>query len=99
MSENSKFIVPDDFNIDEQFDRYCKLVKIDQRKVHPFQLREMRRAFYGAWGMLLIMNRDYLTEVETKHGIESACACLDHMLSQVAKFWNKEIVPGIFNEN
>lgn len=89
------FKVPQQFDIEAQFDHYLLLVKLDKRKVLPFQMREMRRAFYGAWGMKMISDRDQLTLFSEDDAVE----ILENQLDQVATFWNKEIVPGVFNEN
>jgi hypothetical protein len=68
------------------------MVQIDERKILPFQLREMRRAFYGAWGLKMISDRNYLTD----HDNDAAVEILERQLEQVADFWNREIVPGVF---
>jgi hypothetical protein len=87
--------VKNPFNIEEQFEFYLKLIKIDKRTALPYQLREMRRAFYGAWGIQLITQRDVLTADDEDVAVKN----LDDMLKQCAEFWNKEIAPDIFNSN
>jgi len=83
------------FNIDTMFDKYLSLVKLDKRRVSPVQLRETRRAFYGAMGIMLVLLRDELTKYPDEKGAE----ILEDMLQQVSKFWNTEIAPGAFNMN
>jgi hypothetical protein len=94
-NSEGKFIIPQQFNIDSQFDLYLNLVKLDKRKMPSVQLRELRRAFYGAIGINLITQRDKLTEFSDDQGI----LILDYQLRQVSEYWNKEIAPNVFNNN
>lgn len=45
----------DKFNIEGQFEFYLMLVKLDKRTMPPWQISEMKRCFYGAFGQLMIM--------------------------------------------
>ena len=93
MENNKKFVVPADFNLENHFNHYLKLVKIDPRKVMPFQLREMRRAFYGGIGILLVMQNQQM-----KTFSEDECVkILNHLFDQVEIYWKQEIIQGVFN--
>jgi hypothetical protein len=91
----SKPLIPSEFNIDKHFDDYLSLVKLDKRKMPPYQLREIRRAFYGAWGIKMILDRNILTTYDE----DFASDILNDQLDQVAKFWYKEISPDFFSSN
>lgn len=45
----------DKFNIEGQFDFYLMLVKLDKRTMPPWQIMEMKRCFYGAFGQLMLL--------------------------------------------
>lgn len=63
-----KQAVLEQFNLEKQFDFYLERMGLDRRKMALFQLRETKRAFYGAWGQLIALlndkNTDLLTEQE-----------------------------------
>ncbi|WP_157585412.1 hypothetical protein [Runella zeae] len=58
--------------------------------MHPIQLQETRRAFYGAAGQMLILLRDDLSELPE----EEAISKLDSMIIQVEAFWMNQIKPN-----
>ena len=75
------------FSLNDEFERYLKLVKLDKRRMPPYQLREIRRAFYGACGQILILSRDEVAAIESD---DEAAEALQDMLNQVADFWTRE---------
>lgn len=97
MDDKKPFVCPDRFDVEKNFKFYLTLVRIDERKVLPFQLREMRKAFYGAWGIKLISDRDSLTANDMSE--DEAVQILEHQLKQVGEYWNKEIAKDVFNPN
>ncbi len=79
----------DAFNIEKQFNLFLKVCKMDKRKMPSIQITSMRRAFYGAWGMLLLVNRDCVAVLTDDQAVEA----LDKMFRDTELFWAKEIVP------
>ena len=77
------------FSVEEQFNIYLKLVNLDKRKMPPFQLREMRRCFYGAVGQTLILLRDEVVTQDEDSSINS----VQDLLDQINEFWIKESSP------
>lgn len=75
-----------EFKIEEMFDKYLELVKLDKRKMPSYQLRETRRAFFGAIGQLLIVQRDELTLLTEDESVE----VLESFIKQVTDFWLSE---------
>lgn len=55
------------------------------------QHREMKRAFMGACGQMLILLKDELGDWSDKHGDEAAANVLQNMLDQIFKFWQGEM--------
>lgn len=76
----------DRFAIKRQWKKFCEHAGIPENKMPPDQRREMRRAFYGAWGQALIHLRD---EISALPEIE-AIAVMDRQLNEVADFWLAE---------
>jgi hypothetical protein len=74
------------FTVDAMFNEYLKTVKLDARKMVPHQLRETRRAFYGAVTQLIILQRDELTKLTEEQGMQ----VLYNLLQESHNFWLKE---------
>lgn len=94
---NGTFQVPSEFNIDKIFDKFLGLVNLDKRRMPPIQLKQLRQAFYGAWGMKLILDRDVMAAATMTD--DEAVQVLENQLEQVSAFWNKEIAPDYFGKN
>nr|WP_028666314.1 hypothetical protein [Runella zeae] len=69
---------------------YLERVGLNIKTMHPIQLQETRRAFYGAAGQMLILLRDDLSELPE----EEAISKLDSMIIQVEAFWMNQIKPN-----
>ena len=82
------------FDLEHQFDLYMERMKLDKRKMPEIQLRETKRAFYGACGQMLLLLRDDVSALPDEEGIKA----LDRMFNQVSSFWlrehNLESAPG-----
>lgn len=74
------------FSLADEFERYLKLVKLDKRRMPPVQLREIRRAFYGACGQILVLTRDEVGALPEPEAVEA----LQDLWNQVANFWNEQ---------
>lgn len=74
------------FTIKKQWDDFCRNAGIPEYKMPPDQKREMRRAFFGAWGQALIHFRDEIgAQTENK-----AVEIMEGQLKEVADFWLAE---------
>lgn len=70
------------------YDEYLDRCQIDRAKMPADQHREMKRAFFGAAGQVLIYMRD---DVGVQ-GEEKAAAIFQAMLDEVQVFWSIEVV-------
>lgn len=77
------------FNIEHQFMLYLERVGLNIKTMHPIQLQETRRAFYGAAGQMLLLVRDDITELSDIVG----GLAIHSMLTQVVVFWENEVKP------
>lgn len=76
------------FRIEKMFEFYLKRTGLGPKEdMHPIQLRETRRAFYGCAGLLL----DACKNDVTQHDDETAVAIMQDMVEQVQTFWNREV--------
>lgn len=82
-----KQAVLDQFNIEKQFDWYLERMGLDRRKMALFQIRETKRAFYGAWGQLIVLLNDKNTDLLTEKEVYELYA---DMAKQVNDFMTKE---------
>lgn len=80
---------PVSFNIDQQFEFYLKLVKLDKRKMPANQIREMRNCFYGGIGQIIVLMRDHLSKLPDGEGEKVLQKMMDeignHFLAQNGK--------------
>lgn len=72
-----------DYNIEKQYQLYLQRVKLSEEQMHPTQRQEMRRAFFGAAGQMLVMLRDDLSELPEG----KAVLVLENMHKEVQAFW------------
>lgn len=76
-----------DFDLHYQFKLYMERCSVpDISKMPADQLRETRRAFFGACGQMLILFRDEITEFDESAGIE----IMQDLLNQVCRYWENE---------
>jgi len=75
-----------EFDLEHQYQLYLQRMKLDERKMHPIQKTETRRAFMGACGQMLIMLRDDISRLTEDEAVD----VLDDMVSQVSDFLLKE---------
>lgn len=74
------------FTILKQWKEFCERAGIPEDKMPPDQKREMKRAFFGAWGQALIHFRDEIgAESENK-----AVSIMEGQLKEVTDFWMTE---------
>lgn len=80
------------FDLTHQWHQFCERSGVPENVMPLDQRREMKRAFFGACGQLLIVFKDELVEYSEKNGDDAAAAIMQDMLNQVAIFWEKEMV-------
>lgn len=86
-----KVKLPIDFDLNHQWGLFCQRAGIPENKMPVDQRREMKRAFFGACGQMLILLKDELGDWSDKHGDEAAANVLQNMLDQVQSFWEGEV--------
>ena len=80
MEENNKF------NLEHQYQLYLKRIALSEDQMHSEQKKQLRQAFMGACGQLLILLRDDLTDIEEEEAIKA----LDSMRDQVINYFLEE---------
>lgn len=79
------------FDLTHQWQLFCERCELPEHKMPPDQRREMKRAFFGACGQLLIVFKDELGEYAEKNGDEAAAGIMQDMLNQVEAYWENEV--------
>lgn len=74
------------FDLKYQWKQYLNAAGLDEAKMPADQIRECKRAFVGAWGQLLLLQRDELSKFDENNAV----IILQQMLTDVINFWNKE---------
>lgn len=73
------------FNLENQWLMYLKRAEVSELNLPALQRQEMRRAFFGAIGQIVIHLRDDLPDSE-----EGSVAIFESIMSQVLNFWMQE---------
>lgn len=74
------------FDLNNQWKAYLKRGGLKEEEMNPIQCQEMKRAFYGACGQMLILLRDGISPLTDKEGMNA----IKNMFDQVGNFWMKE---------
>jgi hypothetical protein len=82
--------LPKDFDLSHQWGLFLERCGISAILMPADQEREMKRAFFGACGQLLLVFRDDLNDYADKEGEIAAVMVMQNMLDQVGDFWQKE---------
>jgi len=88
---SNKPLVPKHFDLEFQWQQYLLKGEIAEQQIWPAQRREMKRAFYGACGQMLLLFTGELVEYVKSNGSKAAANMIDAMLDQVESFWRAEI--------
>jgi len=75
-----------EFNLEHQYQLYLERVKLKESQMPPIQRKELKRAFMGACGQMLILLRDDLGELSENEAIET----LQDLHNQVSNYWLAE---------
>jgi hypothetical protein len=84
------------WKIEFQYLEYLKRVKMDIRKMPPYQIRETKRAFYAGFGVNLIM----VEQLSTLDDMAAEHQIVQSFLTQIDEFFTNEaerpnlILPG-----
>lgn len=76
-----------DFTIENQWQLYLGRAGVKEEDMSTVQKTEMKRAFYGACGQMLIHLRDDVSLKSEEEGSQ----ILDSMLDEIGVFWKQEV--------
>lgn len=88
----SKFKKPanKNFDMEYQYQQYLKRVNLQPENMHPQQRIQLRQAFYGAIGQLLVLQREEISPLPEP----VAVGVLENMEQQVAHYWIEQAMTG-----
>lgn len=73
----------ENLNLEQQYLFYLNKVNLKLDQMHPQQKIQVKQAFYGACGQMLILLRDTVGELNE----EEAMKAFENLLNQVADYW------------
>lgn len=71
------------FTVYKQWCDFLKQVGLVESKMPPEQYREMKRAFYGAWGQCLLHARDEVVAYSENEAVK----IMEGQVKEVTDFW------------
>lgn len=75
-----------EFNLEHQYQLYLQRMALSESTMHPQQKIQLRQAFFGASGQMLILLRDELSKLEEEKAMET----LQDLINQVGNFFLAE---------
>lgn len=72
---------------EHQWQEYLKRVGLNESTMHPTQKQETKRAFFGAIGQLLVLQRDEIALLPENKGAK----VLQEIFNEVLNFWQTEV--------
>lgn len=76
-----------DFTLQNQWELYLKRVKLSEDTMPAQQTRELKRAFFGACGQMLILLRDDVAAIENE---DECIVIFEQMTKECSDFWNAQ---------
>lgn len=76
-----------DFNLNQEYQNYLQQVGLNEQSMHPVQIQETKRAFYGGCGQmfLLVSKTAELSE-------DDAIKALSELERQISVFWAEQSI-------
>lgn len=79
-------MVKPEHKIEFMFSQYLMMVSLDKLDKNSVQYKETKRAYYGAIGQILLIQRDELTQLTEQESTDT----LQSMLDETTDFWSKQ---------
>lgn len=79
------------FNLEDQYQFYLEKVELKEDSMHPTQRVQLRQAFMGASGIILLVIRDEFSALSDEDGDRQFTSMID----QVSDYWNRETAAYI----
>ena len=83
MSEKLNNVIDEKFTVKHQYKLFLGRIGLDERTMHPMQKKQLKQAFYGAWGQQLFQMRDDISKLPEEKGI----AILNAQTKEVGNFF------------
>ena len=74
-----------EFNLEHQYQLYLKRVALKEAKMHPEQKKQLRQAFMGACGQIILLLRDEVGKLEK----DEAVKVMKNIIEQVGNYFLK----------
>ena len=74
-----------EFNLEHQYQLYLKRVALKEAEMHPEQKKQLRQAFMGACGQIILLLRDEVGKLEK----DEAVKVMKNMIEQVGNYFLK----------
>lgn len=75
------------FDLGFQWKLYLSRVGLKEEQLPESQKLEMKRAFYGGCGQILMTFTNDIVDMSDDDGVKA----LDHLINQTSEFWEKQV--------
>jgi hypothetical protein len=73
----------EEFNLEKQYQSYLQRVALKESEMHPEQKKQVRQAFMGACGQMLVLLRDEISKLSEEEAIDK----FQDMMNQVGDYF------------
>lgn len=76
-------------NIEAEYQKFLKQMKLKEKEMHPVQKQETKRAFIGGFSFALLIFKNDISLIDDE---EEAIKCFEDIETQIRTFWNNEVL-------
>ena len=76
------------FNVEDQYQLYLKKIRLPEKAMHPIQKVQLKDTFMAAWGQLLILQKDEVSQLKDNDAVDS----LESMFQQINNYWRDKVL-------
>lgn len=76
------------FNLEWQFKKYLERANVKEEDLPPIQLKEMKQAFMGACGQMLVLFKNDITDIPDE---DDAVETMEDLFKQVMDYFEQAV--------
>jgi len=76
-----------DLTVAGQYKKYLAMINLPEESMTPIQKIETKRAYYGAWGQLLVLMRDDISALSEQEGTQA----MEVQAKEIDTFWKEQL--------
>jgi hypothetical protein len=75
------------FTVEAQYQLFLKRMALTEASMHPDQKKQLRQAFYGAWGQCLFLQKDEMQQLQEGEQVE----VYEAQVKEMGEYWKTQL--------